>query len=367
MPVWHEKTKPWVEAGKLAVVGIVQEQHPQRTKLFMQWKRMDWPVMVDALNLLDVSVVPIAVFIDEHGIVRNVSPRPDDLDAFVAERFDAKDVTGGTYAKFDSSNLALLPFQKIEALDKAIDLLQRSESNDGPNDFRRGVALRMRFESDGRRPGDFAAAVAAWHHALDQNPNQYIWRRRIQQYGPRLDKPYPFYDWVAEAKEEISQRGEIPIELNVPLCGAEIARPADESTVGSQTRHPDPAGKVERDDRHVRVESIAVRSTDPHTEAARVHLELTIHPENMAKWNDEGGPVVFAADAGQPLNVSPFSINSPTDSNIRKVELEVSSKHGTRLPKVLKGAVFYHVCHGQEQQCVYMRQDLTIPLEGPDR
>ena len=51
---------------------------------------------------------------------------------------------------------------------------------------------------------------------LDIDPNQYIWRRRIQQYGPRLDKPYPFYDWgAASAREEIAARGETPVGLTV--------------------------------------------------------------------------------------------------------------------------------------------------------
>ncbi len=48
-------------------VGIILEQHPERCRLFMQWKQMDWPVMVDSLNLLGMAVVPVTVAIDEHG------------------------------------------------------------------------------------------------------------------------------------------------------------------------------------------------------------------------------------------------------------------------------------------------------------
>jgi len=36
------------------MVGIIEEQHPDRAQLFMQWKQMGWPVMVDSLNLLNV-------------------------------------------------------------------------------------------------------------------------------------------------------------------------------------------------------------------------------------------------------------------------------------------------------------------------
>ncbi len=64
------------QSGDVQMLGIVQEQHPDRARLFMQWKQMDWPVMVDSLNLLNVSVVPITLLIDERGIVRRrVPPR----------------------------------------------------------------------------------------------------------------------------------------------------------------------------------------------------------------------------------------------------------------------------------------------------
>ena len=68
MPVWHEATRALQADGSVAMVGIVQEQRPGRARLFMQWKQMDWPIMVDALNELGVAVVPITMFIDEHGI-----------------------------------------------------------------------------------------------------------------------------------------------------------------------------------------------------------------------------------------------------------------------------------------------------------
>ena len=61
----------------------------------------------------------------------------------------------------------------------------------------------------------FQRAIDAWGQALAIDPNHYIWRRRIQQYGPRLIKPYPFYDWVEQAAREIRARGETPVELAV--------------------------------------------------------------------------------------------------------------------------------------------------------
>jgi tetratricopeptide (TPR) repeat protein len=91
--------------------------------------------------------------------------------------------------------------------------------------FRLGVAYRMRHESTWRRNGDFQSAVESWGRALALDPNQYIWRRRIEQYGPRLTKPYAFYDWVEQAKAEILRRGETPARLSVEPYGSELAGP----------------------------------------------------------------------------------------------------------------------------------------------
>jgi len=34
------------------MVGILEEQNPDRARLFMQWKQMGWPLLVDSYNLL---------------------------------------------------------------------------------------------------------------------------------------------------------------------------------------------------------------------------------------------------------------------------------------------------------------------------
>ena len=52
------------------MVGIIQEQHPDRAALFMQWKEMGWPIMVDSYNLLKAPYVPISLAIDEQGVVQ---------------------------------------------------------------------------------------------------------------------------------------------------------------------------------------------------------------------------------------------------------------------------------------------------------
>ena len=110
----------------------------------------------------------------------------------------------------------------------------------------------MRHESAGRRPGDFQAAIDAWGRALELDPNQYIWRRRIEQYGPRLAKPYAFYDWVAQAKAEISRRGETPVPLAVEPYGSELAGPVrDVLAEASAPFEPDPKGQIHRDEQRL--------------------------------------------------------------------------------------------------------------------
>ena len=67
------------------MVGIIEEQHPDRARLFMQWKQMDWPILVDSLNLFQMTAVPVTVLIDERGIVRKIGPNEADVDAFLEE------------------------------------------------------------------------------------------------------------------------------------------------------------------------------------------------------------------------------------------------------------------------------------------
>ena len=92
MPGWHEATKELQDAGKLQMVGIIQEQHPDRARLFMQWKKMGWPILVDSYNLLDVPVVPITLAIDEYGVIRQINPPRGDVDllerTFLSQTFE---------------------------------------------------------------------------------------------------------------------------------------------------------------------------------------------------------------------------------------------------------------------------------------
>ncbi len=86
MPVWHNATKKWREKGDLVVVGITQEQHPDRCRLFAQWHGIDWPILWDPFNMTGSKVVPRVVLIDEHGVVRSKRANVESIEEMFLSR-----------------------------------------------------------------------------------------------------------------------------------------------------------------------------------------------------------------------------------------------------------------------------------------
>lgn len=392
MPVWYERTKPLETAGQIRTVGLIQEQHPERCRLFMQWKQMDFPVLVDSLNLLDVSAVPITMLIDETGVIKAIRPDEKQLAAFVAE--PAIQVSGPMPApaaqdELDVANRLLL-LGDADDRDRAIHTYEQRCGNvpdDARAHFRLGVALRRRFDDPvARQPGDFTRSVEHWQRALALKPNQYIWRRRIQQYGPRLDKPYPFYDWVDSAQRDIRARGEEPVVLAVDLSGAEIARPQRATDARDALRQvealePDPDGKIDRDQQHLLgIEPVLVPDTGRAKRAVRVHVLFTPSAVAGAKWNDEAGPSVVWIDPPDGWSVEhrlltlapPTTAGGSGDSAIRTIEFEAArdetseSAEGNHLANgtTVHGYALYNICFGPDGACTYVRQDFAIAIES---
>ena len=354
MPGWHKQTKKLSDSGKLSVAGIVQEQHPDRAALYMQWQKMDWPVLADPFNDLGISAVPITLLIDEHGIIRYRNPRPNDLQKFLATEYPNKAKT---------QPVKLLP-KNIQALEKILT----TEPKNAIAHFRLGVAYRLRFDSDKRATNDFAKAMAHWEQALALNPNQYIWRRRIQQYGPRLDKPYSFYDWVNKARVDITKRGDKSHPLVAEPSGAEFATPsrsARENNTSAQ-KHPDPEGKVSRDTKAlVSQRTVIVTSTNKRKSAVRVHL--TLQPAPNTTWTNDAGNISFhlAPDSGleiQDLKI-PKRPQKDSSAETRVIEFEIHPKAGAKLPKTLNASVFYYVCTKTDDTCKFLAQDIEITLK----
>ena len=274
------------------MAGIVQEQHPERAALYLQWQKMDWPVLADPFNELQVKVVPIVLLVDEAGVIRFRNPKMKQVTEFLATNYQSKKSQPIPKIAFD---------HRLETLKK-----QTGEGAASPHDwFRLGVAYRQRFDSAPSGPADFGRAIDCWSKALALDPSQYIWRRRLQQYGPRLDKPYPFYNWVREAQREIKARGESPVPLKVRLAGAETAQPARRSKVSEKaTPHPDPEGKVPRDRQGlVSIQPVLVAATGKKRTAARIHFTLAPSQLRQVRWEDEAGKPTFHLEPGQKLSL----------------------------------------------------------------
>ena len=399
MPGWHEATKRLQEEGKLQMVGIIEEQHPDRCRLFMQWKQMDWPVMVDSLNLLGVTGVPLTIAIDEYGIVRKVGLKLAEAGeieaAFLAKHYepgagdaettpqsappppdlaDLEDETqGGGAAAWRRYAHALVLWGGEARLDDAIAAYRRAiemQPDDGPTHFRLGVALRKRYDSPYRKKTDFQAAVDEWRTALEIDPNQYIWRRRIQQYGPRLAKPYPFYDWVRQARDEIRARGETPLPLRIEPGGAEFAHPLERfETAPGTAREPDPQGRIHRDEKgFVQVEEAVVPGVIAPGGAVRAHLVFRPNEQIKAHWNNEVEDLVVWVNPPPGWEVSRRAMSvpnppEPVSTEPREVEFELRAPADAAPGgHVTAGYALYYVCEDVDGTCLYRRQDFKVPV-----
>lgn len=354
----------------------------------MQWKGLDWPVMLDSLNLMGVSAVPITLFLDEQGIIRAVRPKIEDLGEFLA-----KDFSAGTTTKQEAQELpdlaalkkrsqdgkgqnlkeyaeALFLWGGRENLDESIerfeDLLRRSPG-DGPFEFSLGVVYRRRYDEDPHDSEDFLKAVEHWGRALELNPNQYIWRRRIQQYGPRLDKPYSFYDWVGQARSEILERGELPLPLQVEPGGAELAYPTDSVVEeGPGQAEPDPRNRVLKDQEGlIKARAVVVPNTSDGERSARVHVLFSPDRSKKAHWNNEAGnmQVWLSPTDNLAIDKTLEVIEVPPEEvtrEIRKAEFEVRSDSPIRGALSIPGYALYYVCEDLTGTCLYRRLDFAV-------
>jgi len=375
------------------MVGIIQEQHPDRARLFMQWKQMGWPILVDSLDLLGVMVVPITLAIDEHGIIRAVNPERESIEkSFLNQNYlapqqqtvntikppDLKKLKAGTAAGTASSWRtyadALVVWGAGNQLDEAVAAYQKAitvEPGHGPSYFRLGVAYRNRYESSARKSDDFQRAVEHWTKALDMDPNQYIWRRRIQQYGPRLDKPYPFYDWVPAARQEIQARGEKPEPLRVEPGGAEFASPLKAFASNEPARpKPDAQGRVLRDkEGFIRAETAFVPAAVAPGESMRVHLAFRPNLQRKAHWNNEVEDLVFWVDPPSGWEVSNRHLSVPNpktavSQETRHIEFELKCPPAARPGSVrVPSYALYYACEDVNGTCLYRRQDVVLEVQ----
>ena len=396
MPGWHEQTKELRDRGLLQTVGIIQEQHPDRAQLFMQWKEMDWPILVDSQNQLGVAVVPITLLIDEHGIIRNRRPPrrgvAEFVEQWVGEEYEPLSVVGNSSPESPNINKlrkatengaadswrafgqALVNWGGVDHIDEAIDAFTQAVQIDprhGLTEFQLGVAYRQRFDSAHRQPGDFQKAVDHWGEALAIDPNQYIWRRRIQQYGPRLMKPYPFYDWVPKARDEIIVRGQTPSSLIVEPGGAEFAHRAKSFIADDTVRNePESASRIHRDkEGFILTEATVVPGAVNPGTAVRVHLSFSPNEKIKAHWNNEAEPMQLWVNVpmGWEIDRQSHTIANATTAvslETRVIEFELHVPADAAPGRTTIGAyALYNVCEGENGVCLYRRLDMEIQLD----
>ena len=222
-------------------------------------------------------------------------------------------------------------------------------------------------EHVGARPNDFQAAVEHWGRALELEPNQYIYRRRIQQYGPRLIKPYPFYDWVQKARLEIAARGDTPIKLRVEPSGAELASPAKQFVSAvHEKQSPDADGKINRDTQNLVVaDAVVVPVRVKRGESVRVHV--TFRPHAHAHWNNETSPLVFWLElpSGWKADRQWFESSMPRQAEsaeTRSFDFELKAPDSATELTVVKAYALYYVCETTRGACLFLRQDVEIPV-----
>jgi tetratricopeptide (TPR) repeat protein len=394
VPAWNKELQKYVRDGKLVVLGIAQEQHPERNRLFAQWHQIDWPVLHDPINLMQVTGVPKEVAIDEHGIVRSTRVKAETLERdFIDKTFSADGAKASKPAKATRPDLsalrrraeqssssdawrelgdALVLWEGPAGVDGAIKAYTQAvkvKPDDGDEHFRLGVCYRMRYESEQRTSTDFQTAVDHWTRSRAINPNQYIWRRRIEQYGPRLTKPYPFYDWVEKAARDIKARGEKPVELRVLPTGSELALPDRSFDAGKgDIKAPDPQGRVFRDTQNLILTEVTV--VPPHAkpdQAVRVHVTLLPNDKRKAHWNNEAQPLRLWIDPPRGWKVQPQLLTAPQGgkpetSEPRSLEFEVRVPADASGTSKLNAYALYYVCEDVGGVCLYMRQDIPVTV-----
>ncbi|MGE0192465.1 MAG: hypothetical protein AB7T63_10540 [Planctomycetota bacterium] len=328
-------------------------------------------------------MVPHFVLVDEHGVVRVPKAKPEDLDAFVATSFPKTDVATSPPAdgpgpslralrSADAKSSSARRFAALSALlwrdpegpgwpegetDPwwAIEVLRaQADAKDGRTWFEVGVAHRMRHDSGARTPDDFQAAVDAWARALALEPNQYIWRRHIQQYGPRMDKPYAFYDWIEAARAEIAARGEQPVALRVALTEAEQARPAEPGALEAEASEPDPDARIERAPEGSIAVDTAVAPDTQGRDVIRLHVLVRVPADGHLTLDREAGPSTLWV-AGR--RVSPAATSALDGPGVLRFEVDVPA---SSVAEHLAGYVLLYGCLAAEGTCRYLRHDFSV-------
>jgi hypothetical protein len=361
--------------------------------LYKQWRQLEWPLFVDSLNTLEhVKVVPIPVAIDEAGVVVDANFRPAELDGFMKRSKNDTEIPA-TFNRASPPSIELIMASlannpsidifmamgtayfhsgDVRDLDTSVFAFGEAvsmEPDNGPAHFRLGSALRRRYETRFRKPGDQQAAVDHWGRALDIDPNHYIRRRRLQQYGPRLDKPYNFYFWVEEARKDIRERGEEPVALTAEPMGSEIGAPekdADKAPIAERINR-DPEDRINHDIKSlVAVETLVTPSRVKAGHRVRGRVTLRLNEEAKPYWNNEADDLTVWLDLPEGVTMVEGTLDfpnpeTPETQELRQLEFEAQIDNSFEAgPHQIPAYALYYVCEDEGGVCYFLRQDFTF-------
>jgi hypothetical protein len=371
VPVWHAALRDLEKAGTVAVVAIAQDQHADRARLFMQWKQIEWPLLADSLDLLNLETVPLTVAVDEYGVVR-LTELPMSASNTIEQIFvNQVYPKPGTPIPVDRG-----VFETFRTRTAAIDAYRRDvdrHPHDGAAQFRLGSAYRARYDSAERHASDFEDAERHWATALEIDPNRYIWRRRAQQYGPRTAEPYAFFDWMRDARRDIIARGDTPTSQSVEPGDSEFATPDPRMTAARRpTTEPDPRGRIRRDrGEFVGIDATTVPAAPQPGDTVRIHLTLRPNPSTKAHWNNTADPLVYwmnppAGVAATERAVVVPNAETEVSQETRTVEYDVKLPAPDAAGRVerlaIPGYALYYVCEDVNGVCMYRRHDVTVTI-----
>ena len=205
---------------------------------------------------------------------------------------------------------------------------------------------------------------------MDLDPNRYIWRRRIEQYGPRLSKPYAFYDWVAAARAEIARRGETPDTPRGGAARTELAGPGREPAAparGGRARSP---GRIRRDEEGLIEAEVAV--VPSRLKAGSGGAGSTScsgrSPGDGSHWNNESAPLRVWVGGPEGWSVEPPLLEAERgpaaeSDEPRLLDLEVKPPADAPVARsMLRAYALYNVCETAGGRCLFLRQDLPVRI-----
>jgi len=356
----------------------------------MQWQQMDFPILVDTLNVLGLQVVPIISLLNENGGVikekvkleelnQDIDLAPVDSTADPASVFEIPNVetlqqtanSENTSQSWKNVGETIFNYSKdkhssIQPFEKAVEI----DPKDGIAWFRLGAALQWRSESEYAEDNDAQRARGAWGKARELNPNQYIWRRRLQQYGAVRDKPYSLYGWVGEAQKAIISRGDKPFVLRVQLTSSEQATLEEQVNAADSPIDPDPEDRIFRDDKSlIKHQVIVTPEKIASGQTVHVQINLTLNETQKSHWNNEVEPLrlwVRPPDKWQtvPQLITCADPEQPTSLEIRSVEFELTAPDVVADGKItLPCYALYYLCEDIDGTCLFLRKDIDITFE----